>query len=677
VLLRYASFVSTVTDPLLGQTIAGRYLVQEKLGQGGMGAVYLAEQKPLGRKVALKVIRRSLTDDVQAVKRFIQEAKAMASLAHPHVVTVHDFGTLDGSEPGSAEGAGLFIAMEYLEGKSLHRALADARRLPWREAFRIAGDVCRALSAAHEKGVIHRDLKPDNIMLVSSSSPAFVKVLDFGVAKLLDGETATKLTDTGFVVGTPGYIAPEQLEGVQDDPRSDLYALGVILFECIAGRSPFEANTPARLALKHLTDRPPRISEVAPDVGLLPEVEDLVLRLLSKDPAERPPSAQRLRGIIDAILVDSASRPHSDMPAARSAPAMTEGDGIPSPVLTAAPRGTTPMGSLAPPPSPSPTPRTMNAPSAPVDVAPPAAPFSTSRGPETPETGFVRVATSDDANAGVPPWKRTPAPWKADGPVAPRRRGPSLVTILLVGGSLAVAFVGALKKGGEDPPPTPTRPIRETAPPTVMAKGLPEPDDSSAGASGPAPSRRDSETLEGNKAPLTEEPPEARASQLDEKTPDTQPGPESASQRRKKLLPKPPASDAPRKPTPTAPAPPPQPSSTPVPSSPERDGAPVDEEGRAVYPGLTHEATQARAQELTVSVGIRALRGKPPVVHEAAVQGFVDTLGLKTVKRIARSQLRDARRLHERGEIDDAELEARLREWGMVEDILKSMKHGD
>lgn len=350
------------SSELVGATLAGRYEVKRLLGRGGMGAVYEAVQQPLGRKVALKVIRRALSDEPSAVKRFTQEAQAVAQLSHPNIVTLFDFGQTDEGVPGAGQ---LFLAMELLEGRSLERAIRDDGPLPWERALSIVSDVCRALVEAHDKGVIHRDLKPDNVMLVSGREER-VKVVDFGVAKLLDQGAGSTMTGTGLVVGTPGYISPEQVNGTNDDPRSDLYALGVMWFEMLTGRAPFEGETPMKVVLRHLHDPAPRPSALASS-ALPREVDALVQRLLGKTPEARAESAaalltelsdliakkDRLEAEVSTATLSAdelrAAAAHAERPPPAAEPP-------PSPAL-ARPRAsleTAPTGSVAPVPPAAP-----------------------------------------------------------------------------------------------------------------------------------------------------------------------------------------------------------------------------------------------------------------------------------------------------------------------------------
>src|SRR5262249_24075276 len=223
------SYLPPQEDPLLGRTLAGRYLIQKKLGEGGMGAVYLATHNLLEKQVALKVLHGEFARKPDLVERFMQEAKAASRIRHENVIDISDFGT-------TPEGL-VFFAMELLRGHDLHEEIARARLagqlLPWQRSKRIFLQICAALSAAHALGIIHRDLKPENIYLVDFlGEPDFVKLLDFGIAKLTevaDGER--KLTRTGMLFGTPEYMSPEQARGDTVDPRVDIYAMGCILFQ--------------------------------------------------------------------------------------------------------------------------------------------------------------------------------------------------------------------------------------------------------------------------------------------------------------------------------------------------------------------------------------------------------------------------------------------------------------
>jgi len=405
------STLGSATDLTPGTVVVGRYRIEEKLGQGGMGAVYRATQMPLGRAVALKVIKRSLTDDAIAVKRFEKEARAMATLAAPSIVVIHDFGTLDGSAPGETSGAGLFIAMELLQGEDLDERLARSGRLPWTFVAHVGAAVCDALVVAHGAGVVHRDLKPANVMLTGDDARPNVKVLDFGVAKLKD-DGGKGLTETGLVVGTPGYIAPEQMSGVTDDPRSDLYALGVLLFEALTGRPPFDAETPMKLLLKHLAEPAPKTHSLMEGALAPTELLTLVDALLSKAPEERPASAavtaQRLREIANDprhAALSSTTERLTPLPETFA----TEGVGMETPISGPSPRApdvdAQPSSSAARVTPPELTRSSLASQIAEPHVAPTtsARPSSTdARAMETPATGAAHVPQGHGAHAPHP-----------------------------------------------------------------------------------------------------------------------------------------------------------------------------------------------------------------------------------------------------------------------------------
>jgi serine/threonine protein kinase len=283
-------------DPLIGTVIAGRYAIERRLGMGGMGAVYVAKQTPLGRQVALKMLRPELVADAVAVERFKREAQVIAALGHPHVVAIHDF--------GECEDGTLFIAMEHLVGEDLLARVQREGALPWERALLIVEQIARALAGAHGNGIVHRDLKPANVLLVDVHGVTdFVKVLDFGIAKLVrDGtQAAPSLTGAGFVPGTPGYIAPENIRGAEeDDARSDLYSLGVTWFEMLSGRLPYAATTTMKLLLQQLNDPPARLRDVC-NATLPPAVEALLMRTLAREPGGRPASAAALIAEIVAL----------------------------------------------------------------------------------------------------------------------------------------------------------------------------------------------------------------------------------------------------------------------------------------------------------------------------------------------------------------------------------------
>ncbi|HEU4536512.1 MAG TPA: protein kinase [Polyangiaceae bacterium] len=288
---------------MAGALLSDRYRVTTLLGEGGMGEVYLGEHVLMRKRVAIKVLHPDMMAHDEVVARFEREAMAAAHIDHPNVATATDFGrTPEGS---------FFLVLEYIEGRSLRDALGALGALPPARALHIARQVTLALVRAHELGIVHRDLKPENVMLVARGQDTdFVKVLDFGIAKVpvqeLTGKAtvADPLTRMGVMYGTPEYMAPEQALGQSIDHRADLYALGVMLYEMVAGSRPFDANDPVSLVAMHITTAPEPPSARNPAAGVPAPVEALVLGLMQKDPAARPASAQEVLDAIDAMGFD-------------------------------------------------------------------------------------------------------------------------------------------------------------------------------------------------------------------------------------------------------------------------------------------------------------------------------------------------------------------------------------
>ncbi len=283
-------------DPMLGRVLAGKYLLVDLIGAGGMGAVYLSLQEALGREVAVKVLRTTTgTGDPELRGRFFREARMLGKLQHRHIVTVHDHG----EEPDGT----LFMVMERLRGKSLRQTLSEETRLHPGRAREIALQVLDALSEAHEQCMVHRDLKPDNIMLVPerTGEPA-AKVLDFGIVRVLgsdEPESAPK-TRQGIALGTPAYMAPEQVQGKPITPSTDLYAVGILLFEMVVGRPPFVGESAWETVTRHVTTPVPPIP---PGLGIPVAYEQLVRRALEKDPAERFRTAADMAAALRLIVI--------------------------------------------------------------------------------------------------------------------------------------------------------------------------------------------------------------------------------------------------------------------------------------------------------------------------------------------------------------------------------------
>ncbi|MGC4113596.1 MAG: serine/threonine-protein kinase [Myxococcales bacterium] len=288
-------------DDQVGKIVAGKFRIEKLIGEGGMGKVFRATQMSLDKTVVLKVLRTSLLGDARTVARFQREAKAASRLNHPNSISVIDFGQ---SDDGS-----LYIAMEYVAGEDLHQLLSREGPLPQKRICRIVGQVLSALADAHAAGVIHRDLKPENIMVEQRRGEAdFVKVLDFGIAKIQENEghggDGQALTRAGFVCGTPEYMSPEQARGLQLDSRTDLYAVGVIIYQCATNMLPFEADSAVALATMHLTTPPPPPRQKYREAPISDGMEALILRAMEKDPALRPPTAEDFRRELLALEND-------------------------------------------------------------------------------------------------------------------------------------------------------------------------------------------------------------------------------------------------------------------------------------------------------------------------------------------------------------------------------------
>ncbi len=280
-------------DPLTGTTL-GEYRVGKRIAAGGMGAVYEGEQPVIGKRVAIKVLLPTAEGEAANTRRLLDEARAVNSIRHRGIVDIFSFGELPGGKP--------YFVMEFLEGKTLSRYIAERRRLETREALEIADEVLSALAAAHKAGVIHRDLKPANIFVCQQPDGArFIKVLDFGIAKLgRPNAELTQQTVNGMAMGTPEYMAPEQVLGDRVSAQTDLYALGIVLFLMLTGKLPFSAATPLETMVAQTKALPPRPSSFVATLNR--NVEALVMSLLEKDLARRPGSALDVRERISALL---------------------------------------------------------------------------------------------------------------------------------------------------------------------------------------------------------------------------------------------------------------------------------------------------------------------------------------------------------------------------------------
>lgn len=296
-------------DPFVGSTLPGGYQILDLISVGGMGRVYRAEQSVLGRTVAVKVVHPHLLSEDSSIARFLTEARAASQLNHPHSVSVIDFGRTEDGQP--------YLVMELLRGKDLGRVAYEQGPLPIRRIVTVLSQVMLALEEAHELGIVHRDLKPENIILEPTRRGGdFVKVVDFGLAKLKEGPS-TSVTLPGIVCGTPDYMAPEQGRGDDIDGRSDLYAVGVVLFQLLTGRLPFDADTPTKVVLKHMNDPIPDPRDFAPNRDIGEELVQVVKRALAKLPGQRYQNANEFILALEAATqVAVAPAKKSDAPIA-------------------------------------------------------------------------------------------------------------------------------------------------------------------------------------------------------------------------------------------------------------------------------------------------------------------------------------------------------------------------
>jgi serine/threonine-protein kinase len=280
-------------DPYVGTTFDGRYKIESVLGEGGMGIVYLARHKVIDKKVAIKVLRADMAREKEITDRFLQEAKAASSIGNPHIIDISDFGHLpDGST---------YFVMEWLDGKPLSKALEETKPLPVARLANVARQIAEALASAHQRSIVHRDLKPDNIFLIKrGSEPDFVKILDFGIAKVSSG--TSKLTRAGSVFGTPHYMSPEQAAGSTVDSRTDIYALGVILYEMASGRVPFDADNFMGILTQHMYKAPVPIRALVPAHDVPPGLEAIILKALSKKPEQRYQTMEELSQDLDKLV---------------------------------------------------------------------------------------------------------------------------------------------------------------------------------------------------------------------------------------------------------------------------------------------------------------------------------------------------------------------------------------
>ncbi len=322
---------------LVGQVIADRYHVIQKLGEGGMGKVYLAEHVKMGRRSAIKVMSSGIIADADAISRFNREAANASRISHPNVCAIYDFGeTPDGV---------IYLAMEYIEGQTLNELLRERGPLPLPRAAAILHQCAEALQAAHDLGIVHRDLKPDNVMVISSKGRDLVKVVDFGIAKATaTGEAGQKVTRTGLVVGTPEYMSPEQLSGDTVDGRSDIYSLGLVCYRMLTGALPFQAASPQETMVKRLTEDPLPLELANPARSFPSALQSAMSRALARLPRDRYSSATQFAADVSRAVEITAEAVDTDA----ATQVLHSADGGPTEAI-AAPLATPPPTRISPP----------------------------------------------------------------------------------------------------------------------------------------------------------------------------------------------------------------------------------------------------------------------------------------------------------------------------------------
>jgi eukaryotic-like serine/threonine-protein kinase len=341
-----------VADPYIGQRVAGQFEIVDRIGAGGMGAVYRALQPEMNRHVAIKILHPKYVSRKDLVARFRREARAMSQLSHPNTARVFLYGQLDDQS--------CYFVMEYLEGRNLAQVVRAEGPMEAHRALEVMVQVCGALEEAHRAGIIHRDLKPENIFLTNQGGiEDYPKVLDFGLAKVTEKQMrpgSLILTGEGMVFGTPEFMSPEQAQGKPLDTRSDIYSLGVVLYELLTGKLPFDAKQPLEFIHLHVSKPPIPLHQRAPDRTFMPGLEEVVMRALAKSPQDRYSSAvafaEALKDVARGRLRTAAMRAYT--PPATSEPPPPAPAASPSPAPAAALPAQRDSDPPAPPMSPAP-----------------------------------------------------------------------------------------------------------------------------------------------------------------------------------------------------------------------------------------------------------------------------------------------------------------------------------
>ncbi|HEY2743262.1 MAG TPA: protein kinase, partial [Polyangia bacterium] len=326
------ALVEAAQTSLVGQVLADRYRIVRLLGEGGMGQVYEAQHLNINKRFAIKMLRPEVIGSAQSLQRFRQEAWAASSIGHENIVEIDDFATLPSGQ--------VYLAMEFLDGQSLAERIRDGAPLAVEEAVAVMIAVAHGLGAAHEKGIVHRDMKPENVFLARRGGRVVAKILDFGIAKMTGGDEPSNLTRTGAIFGTPLYMSPEQAKGKPADARADVYALGVMLYELLTGSVPFGGESSVEILSQHIGATPVRPTELAPERGISPALEALVLRALEKEPDARVPSMAEFAAELEKV---AATLPKADLSGIVTAPPAPP-TGWNAQIKTPRPNAATPTG---------------------------------------------------------------------------------------------------------------------------------------------------------------------------------------------------------------------------------------------------------------------------------------------------------------------------------------------
>jgi len=447
------ALVDKVDATLVGQVLADRYRIVRLLGEGGMGQVYEAQHLNINKRFAIKMLRPEVIGSAQSLQRFRQEAWAASSIGHENIVEIDDFATLPSGQ--------VYLAMEFLDGQSLAERLRDGAPLAAADAVAVVIAVGQGLAAAHDKGIVHRDMKPENVFLARKSGRVVAKILDFGIAKMTGGDEPSNLTRTGAIFGTPLYMSPEQAKGKPADARADVYALGVILYELLTGSVPFGGESSVEILSQHIGAEPVPPSEVAPERAIPPALEVLVMRALQKEPDARFASMADFVAELEAVAATLPKPNLADLVTAPPAPPTGWNAQIKTPNPTPRPSANTPRPSANTPRPSANTPRPA--------ARTPTGPTATPRGSATSRAAITRPPAStspaETASALEPPRNKSA-----------RYAVAGLLVLLLAGGAALLWH-----RAGSDtttshaspqplpavPPPTPPAPA--PAPPAKPA----------------------------------------------------------------------------------------------------------------------------------------------------------------------------------------------------------------